>query len=64
MAQSMSHPEARTAHPADRHDPAHHVPGSMDISAQEATFEGFMRVVTRAGIVIVVALVFLALVNG
>lgn len=66
MAQSLSHPEERTSHraghPADA--PGHHVEGSMDIAAQERTFEGFMRWVTRAAIVIVVALVFLALVNG
>ena len=64
MAQSLSHPEQRTAHAPDAGDPGHHVQGSMDISAQERTFEGFMRIATRAAIVIVVLLVFLGLVNG
>lgn len=64
QSQSLSHPEQRTPHPADSHDPHHHVPGSMDISDQERTFEGFMRVVVRTGIAIVVVLVFLALVNA
>lgn len=41
-----------------------HAPGSMDITVQEKTFDGFMRMVTRASIVILIALVFLALVNA
>lgn len=64
MAQSLSHPEERTAHPAPSHDPNHFVPGSMDISEQERTFEGFMRWTVRAGIAVVVVLVFMALVNA
>ena len=64
MAQSLSHPEERTPHPADSHDPHHHVPGTMDISAQEAMFDGFMRLVSRAAIVIVAALILLALINA
>lgn len=64
MAQSLSHPEERTAHAPDGRDAAHHVQGSMDIAAQERTFQGFMTVVTRAAIAIVVILVLLALVNG
>jgi len=64
MAQSLSHPEERTPHAPDSRDPDHHVPGSMDVSAQERTFEGFMKIITRATIVIVVILVLLALVNG
>lgn len=64
MAQSLSHPEERTPHAPDTHDPTHHVPGSMDISEQEQTFERFMRLVTRVAIVIVVLLLFLALING
>ena len=64
MAQSLSHPEQRTPHAPDSADPNHHVLGSMDISAQERAFEGFMRIATRAAIVIVVLLIFLALVNG
>jgi hypothetical protein len=70
VAQSLSHPEERTTRPAaDRpghaSDPRHHhVPGSMNISAQERMFESFMRLVTRAAIAIVVILLLLALLNG
>lgn len=64
MAQSLSHPEERTPHAPDSADPNHHVHGSMDVSAQERTFEGFMRFATRAAVVIVVLLIFLGLVNG
>ena len=64
MAQSLSHPEERTPHAPDTHDPTHHVPGSMDISAQEKTFEGFMKLATRAAVVIVTLLILLALING
>ncbi len=63
-AQSLTHPEARTPHAADAHDPALHVHGSMDVSEQEATFQRFMRLLTRAVVVIVVLLIFLALING
>jgi hypothetical protein len=41
-----------------------HAPGSMNISVQEKTFDGFMSMVTRAAIVILCVLVFLALVNA
>lgn len=43
---------------------AEHKHGNMDIETQERTFEGFIKMVTRAGIVIVVALVFLALIGA
>lgn len=43
---------------------AEYEPGKMDITVQERTFEGFMRWVTRAVIVIIVALILLYLVNG
>jgi hypothetical protein len=39
-------------------------PGSMDISAQEKTFESFMYIVTRSVFGIILFLLFLALVNG
>lgn len=68
MAQSLSHPEQSTAHPKDApghgHTQHHHVPGSMDISTHERTFAAFMRFVSRTVIVILVALVLLALING
>lgn len=64
MPQSLSHPEERTSHAPDTHDPNAHVPGTMDISEQERTFERFMRLVTRAAIVIVALLILLALING
>jgi hypothetical protein len=43
---------------------ADHKPGSMDISAQEKTFESFIYIATRTVFGIIVFLVFLALVNG
>ncbi|NDU99452.1 aa3-type cytochrome c oxidase subunit IV [Pseudoroseicyclus tamaricis] len=43
---------------------AEHKHGDMDITTQEATFDGFMKMLTRGAIVIVVALVFLALIAG
>ena len=42
----------------------HHEPGTMDITVQEKTFEGFVKAITRSAIVIVVLLVLLALVNA
>jgi len=41
---------------------AEHKHGEMDTSAQEKTFEGFMSMVTKTTIAILVVLVFLALV--
>lgn len=38
--------------------------GTMDISVQEKTFDGFMRMVTRGAVLIVALLIFLALANG
>lgn len=69
MAQSLSHPEERTPHPSDTPGAAsdphhHHVPGSMDITEQERTFERFMRFVMRTSIAIVALLILLALING
>ena len=46
----------------DPHTP--HQPGTMDITAQEKTFDGFVTFVTRTVIVIVAALIFLALIAG
>lgn len=43
---------------------AQHEYGKMDITTQEKTFDGFVKMVTRATIVIIVTLVFIALVNG
>ena len=43
---------------------AEHKHGEMDISVQEKTFEGFMSMVTKATIGILVFLVFLALVGA
>jgi hypothetical protein len=39
-------------------------PGSMDITTQEKTFNGFLSMVSRAVVLIVAFLIFLALVNG
>jgi len=38
-----------------------HEPGSMEITEQEKTFNGFMRWVTNTTIVIIAVLVFLAI---
>lgn len=43
---------------------AEHKHGEMDITVQEKTFDGFMKFVTRTTIVIIVALILLALING
>jgi hypothetical protein len=43
---------------------ADHKHGEMDISVQEKTFDGFMKMVTRGTIVIIVALIFLALIGA
>lgn len=43
---------------------ADHTPGSMDITTQEQTFNGFVSMVGRAAILIFALLIFLALVNG
>ena len=41
-----------------------HEHGSMDTEVQEKTFEGFISWVTKTAIFCVVALLFIALVNG
>ena len=41
-----------------------HKHGEMDITVQEKTFDGFMSLVTKGTIVIIVALILLALING
>ncbi|ROU02552.1 aa3-type cytochrome c oxidase subunit IV [Histidinibacterium lentulum] len=43
---------------------AEHKHGTMNIETQERTFDGFLKMVTRATVVIVVGLVLLALING
>ncbi len=42
----------------------HHQHGSMDTSEHEKTFATFMTITSRVAIVIILALIFLALVNG
>ena len=46
---------------ADEH---HHEHGTMDITAQERTFAGFMRLSSRVVITVIVLLILLYLVNG
>jgi len=41
-----------------------HKHGEMDISVQEKTFDGFMSMVTKGSIIIIVSLILLALING
>ena len=43
---------------------ADHKHGEMDITVQENTFNGFIKMVTRGTIAIIVFLIFLALVGG
>lgn len=43
---------------------ADHKHGEMDTSVQEKTFDGFMSMVTKGAIIIVIALVLLAMING
>ncbi len=39
-------------------------PGSMDVTEHHKTFDGFVRLTVRTTIVILVALVLLAMING
>lgn len=41
-----------------------HAQGNMDISTQEKTFDGFMRLVTRGAMLCILVLIFLALANA
>ncbi|MFQ3184456.1 MAG: hypothetical protein ACI9RO_001232 [Alteromonas macleodii] len=41
-----------------------HKHGDMDTSTQEKTFNGFISMVTKIAVVIVIALVLLSLING
>jgi len=41
-----------------------HKHGEMDVTVQEKTFDGFMSMVSKGSIVIIVALILLALING
>ncbi|MCO4848797.1 MAG: aa3-type cytochrome c oxidase subunit IV [Yoonia sp.] len=43
---------------------AEHKHGEMDTSVQEKTFDGFISMVTKTTIIIIVALILLALING
>lgn len=43
---------------------AKHVHGKMDITAQEAAFQGFIRWSIRVGCVAIAALIFMALFNS
>ena len=43
---------------------AEHKHGEMDISVQEKTFAGFMSFTTKAVIVIIATLIFLALIGA
>jgi hypothetical protein len=43
---------------------ADHVVGTMDTSAQEKAYAGFVKITTRSVITIIIGLVLLALING
>jgi hypothetical protein len=43
---------------------ADHKHGEMDITVQEKTFDGFIKMVTRGSIACIALLIFIALVNG
>lgn len=52
---------------AQHHGESHHgehTSGTMDITVQEKTFEGFIRMVTRGAIISICILIFMALVNS
>ncbi|MGM0586221.1 MAG: aa3-type cytochrome c oxidase subunit IV [Pseudomonadota bacterium] len=42
----------------------HHEHGKMDITEQEQTFAGFLRVIMISVVIIAIILIFLALVNA
>ena len=41
-----------------------HKHGEMDITVQEKTFDGFVKLAARLAILAIVVLIFVALVNG
>ncbi|MCF2904718.1 aa3-type cytochrome c oxidase subunit IV [Octadecabacter sp. CECT 8868] len=41
-----------------------HKHGEMNIEVQQKTFDGFMSMVTKGSIAIILLLIFIALVNG
>jgi hypothetical protein len=43
---------------------AEHVPGSMDVRAQEKTFNGFLRMVTWGAVIAVLVLILMALADA
>ena len=43
---------------------ADYKPGEMDITVQEKTFNAFISMVTKAVVIIILTLIFIALVNG
>lgn len=43
---------------------AEHKHGEMDISVQEKTFDGFLKMVTKGAIISILLLIFIGLVNG
>jgi hypothetical protein len=45
-------------------DMAEHKHGSMDISVQEKTFAGFIRMVTWGAVISICVLIFMALANA
>lgn len=51
---------------AQHHGDSHgeHTSGTMDITVQEKTFDGFVRMVTRGVIIVICILIFMALVNS
>lgn len=42
----------------------HHEPGTMDVTAQERTFDGFIRMLTWNTVAIIAIVIFLALTNA
>lgn len=49
---------------SEHHDAPHFEPGKMDITEHEKTFEGFLRVIAIGSTLSILALIFMALVNG
>lgn len=48
----------------EMHMGEHHKHGEMDIKEQEKTFDAFVKWSTRAGILAICVLIFMALVNS
>jgi hypothetical protein len=56
---ATTHSQNSAAHSAE----GHHTHGTMDVTTQERTFAGFVRLATWSAAAVIVILIFLALSN-